>query len=97
METYIDDFQKSLYISVIQNLAFHLPRVCILGTHHCGNTCDEAFKNCRWFKYLLCNRYFSEREVIIFAHQIQYECYGIKVSVSIEGIALEQFSTTAQP
>ena len=38
METSIDDFHTSLYITEIQNLAFHLPHVHILGTNHCGNT-----------------------------------------------------------
>ena len=36
METKIYDFHTSFYISDIQNLAFHLTHVRILGTNHCG-------------------------------------------------------------
>ena len=47
METPIADFHTSFYIPEIQNLAFHLPRVHILGTNHCGNTRRESFKRHR--------------------------------------------------
>ena len=43
-ETTISDFHKSLYILAIQNLAFHLPHVHILGTNHCGEMRRTAFK-----------------------------------------------------
>ena len=41
---------------------------------------------------MLCFRDYTERVVASFAHQIQYEYYGGNRSVSIEGIALENFS-----
>ena len=44
MATSIADFHTSFYIPAIQNLAFHLPHVRILGTNHCGNTRREASK-----------------------------------------------------
>ena len=43
METSIADIHKSLYIPEIQNLAFHLPQVRILGNNYCDNTRREAF------------------------------------------------------
>ena len=36
MEKTIPDFHTSLYIPAIQNSAFHLPHVRIIGTNHCG-------------------------------------------------------------
>ena len=44
MESSIVDFHQDLYIPAIQKLAFHLPHVHIIGTHHCGNMRREAFK-----------------------------------------------------
>ena len=44
MEISISCFHTSFYIPEIQRLAFHLPYVRILVTHHCGNTRCEAFK-----------------------------------------------------
>ena len=44
VETSIADFHTSVYIPEIENLAFHLPRVRVLGTRHCVNTHREAFK-----------------------------------------------------
>ena len=46
IEIYINQFNTSLYSPEIKNLYFHLPRVLILGTHHCVNTCCESFKRC---------------------------------------------------
>ena len=43
METSIADIHTSLYIPEIQNLAFHLPQVRILGNNYCDNTRREAF------------------------------------------------------
>ena len=41
---------------------------------------------------MLCSRYYAEMLVESFAHQIQSEYYGGNISVSIEGIALENVS-----
>ena len=41
---------------------------------------------------MLCCRYYSERIVSSFDHQIQSEYYGVDRSVSIEGISMEHFS-----
>ena len=45
---------------------------------------------------MLCRRDYSERDVASFTNQIQSEYYGGNRSVSIEGIALEHFSTLPQ-
>ena len=92
METYIDYFQTSFYIPAIQKLEFHLLHVQILGTHRCKNTGSETFTHHRLFQYLLCCCDYAERVVASFAHHTQYKLYGGNLYVSIEGIALEQFS-----
>ena len=46
METTISNFHTSFYILEIQKLAFHIPHVQILGTNHCGDSHQTAFK-CR--------------------------------------------------
>ena len=38
METTISDLRTSFYISEIQKLAFHIPRVQTLGTNNCGDS-----------------------------------------------------------
>ena len=55
-----------------------------------------AFKRRELFQYFLCRRDYSERVVEIFANQIQSEYYGVNISVSIDGIALEHFSAVPQ-
>ena len=70
-ETTISNFHASYYIPAIQNLAFHLPHVRIVGTNHCGEMRRTAFKPHELFQYVLCRRDYSEREVASFAHQIQ--------------------------
>ena len=88
--TQVFTFQK------LKKLAFCLPHVCILGTHHCGNTGHEAFKFCAYFWYVLFCSDYVECVVTIFAHQILSEYYRGNISVSIEGIALENFSVSTQ-
>ena len=51
-----------------------------------------AFKQRESFQDVLCCRYYAERVVASFANQVQSEYYGGNRSVSIEGIALENFS-----
>ena len=73
METKIYDFYTSFYITAIQNLAFHLPHVRILGTNHCGAMQHTSFKRRELFQDFLCRRDYSERVVASFYHQIQSE------------------------
>ena len=77
-------------------MAFHLPHVCILGTNHCGEFQRTAFKRRELFKDVICCHDYVERVVASFANQIQSECYGGNISVSIEGIALEHFCAAPQ-
>ena len=93
MEMSIDDFQTSFYITEIQNIAFYLLHVCIIGTNLCGNTLRKAFK-CRSAKqYVLYRRYYAEILVASFAHQIQSVYYAGNIYFSIKGISLEYFSS----
>ena len=96
METTIYDFYTSFYIPAIQKLAFHLPHVHILGTNHCGEMRCTAFKRHELFQDVICLRYYAERVVAIFVNQIQSEYYGGNRYVSMEGIALENFSAAPQ-
>ena len=93
METTIFGFHTSLYIPAIQKLAFHVPHVRILGTNHCGSMRRTAFKRRELFQDVLCCCNYTERVVAIFSCQIQSEYYGVNISVSIEVILLEHFST----
>ena len=70
-----------------------IPHVRILGTNYCGEMRRTAFKQGELFQDVLCRRDYYERVVASFAHQIQSEYYGGNISVSIEGISLEHFST----
>ena len=96
IKTKIYDFHTSLYIPAIQKLAFHLSHVHILVTNHCGEMQHTAFKWCELFQYVLCHCDYAERLVAIFSHQIQPEYYGGNISVSIEGISFEHFSSLPQ-
>ena len=96
METTISDFHTSFYIPAIQNLAFHLPHVRILGTNHCGELRRTDFKRSELFQDVLCCRDYTERVVSSFANQIQPEYFGGNRSVYIEGIALKDFSAAPQ-
>ena len=91
METTISDFHTSFYIPAIQNLAFHLPHVRILGKNHCGELRRTAFKQHELFQDVLCRRDYSERVVASFANKIQSGYYGGNRYVSIEGIVLGFF------
>ena len=71
MEKTISGFHTSFYIPAIQQLSFHLPYVSILGTNHCGSMRRTAFKKHELFQDVLCCRDYADREVEIFAHQIQ--------------------------
>ena len=44
MESSIAYFYQDLYIPSIKKLGFLLTHVRIIGTHHCGNTRQEAFQ-----------------------------------------------------
>ena len=86
METKISGFHTSFYIPAIQNLAFHLPHVRILGTNYCGEIRRTAFKRRELFQDVLFRRDYAEREVANLANQIQPEYYGGNISVSIERV-----------
>ena len=59
METYIADLHTSLYFPEIQNIAFKLPHVCILGNNHCRNTRRESFKHSSTTQDVMCCCYYS--------------------------------------
>ena len=96
MESSIVEFHQDIYIPAIQKLAFHLPHVRIIGAHHCVNTRQEALKRHSDFQDVLRHCDYAELIVARFSHQIKSEYYGGNMSVSIECITLEQFSTTYQ-
>ena len=96
METTISEFHIIYYIPAIQKLAFHLPHVRILGTNHCGKMRRTAFKQSELFQDVLCRHDYAEKVVERFANKIQPEYYGGNISVSIESIALENFSAVPQ-
>ena len=96
METTISDFHTSFYIPDIPKLASHIPHVRILSTNYCGEMQSTAFKRHELFHDFPCRRDYAERVVASFSNQIQSEYYGGNRSVSIEGIALENFSTAPQ-
>ena len=96
METTISDFHTIFYIPAIPKLAFHLQHVRILGTNNCGELQRTAFKQCELFQDVMCRRDYADRVVASFSNQIQSEYYSGNISVSIEGIALEHFSTAPQ-
>ena len=93
METKISNFHISFYIPEIQKMMFHNPYVQIMGTSHCGDSFRTTFKLRESFQYVLFCHVYAERVVASFPHQIQSEYYSVSISVSIEGIALEHFST----
>ena len=68
METTISGFYTSFYIPAIQKLAFHLPHVRILGTNHCGELRQTAFKRRELFQDVICRRAYVERVVASFAN-----------------------------
>ena len=70
--------------------------MCIIGTNQCGELRRTSFKRRELFQDVLCRRDYAEKVVAIFSNQIQSEYYGGNRSVSIEGIALENFSAAPQ-
>ena len=72
---------------------FCLPQVCILGTNNCGEIWHTAFKRRELFQDIICHCDYAEKVVARFSNQIQSEYYGGNISVSIECIVLEHFST----
>ena len=96
MDTTASNFHTSFYIPLIHHLVFHIPHVQILGTNHCGDSFQTAFKRCESFQDVLSRRYYDELVVASFAHKIQPEYYSGNRSVYIEGISLEHFSALPQ-
>ena len=68
MESSSVEFHQYLYINAIQKLVFFLPHVHIIGTHHCNNSRQEAFKCRSDFQDVLFRHYYSERVVSRFAY-----------------------------
>ena len=52
-------------------MAFNLPHVRIIGTHHCSKSRRELFKLRRDLRDVLCLRNYAERVVSSFSHQIK--------------------------
>ena len=71
METTISNFHTFFYIPEIQKLVFQIPHVQILGTNHCGDSCQTAFKHRESFQDMLFLSDYDERAVASFAHQIK--------------------------
>ena len=71
METTISNFHTSFYIPEIHKLEFHIAYVQIIGTNHCGESRQTAFKCRESFQDVLCRRDYAERVVASFANQIQ--------------------------
>ena len=71
MEETIYNFHTSIYIPLIQKLAFQIPHVQILGTNHCGDYRRTVFKYHKSSQDVLCHRDYSERVVASFLHQIK--------------------------
>ena len=69
-ETTISNYHTSFYITEIQKLAFHIKKLKILVTTHCGDTRRTVFKRHELFQDVLCHRDYAERVVFIFAHKI---------------------------
>ena len=63
-----------------------------MGTNHCGEYCQTAFKYRKSFQDVLCLLDYADRLVASFPHKIQSGYYGGNRSVFIEGITLEHFS-----
>ena len=83
MDTTLYNFYTGFYIPEIQMLEFHIPHVQILGTNHCGDSCQTVFKRRKTFQDVLCCRDYSERVVDSFSNQIQSAYYGRNIFVSI--------------
>ena len=71
METTISEFHIRYYIPDIQKLAFHLPRMRILGKNHCGEMRRTAFKQRELFQDVLCRCDYAKNLVSRFSNQIQ--------------------------
>ena len=97
VETPIYDFYTSLCKPSIKQLSIHVPHSHIIGTYHCGNTRSEAFNHSGFSQDVLCCWSYAEILVVGVSQQIQSKYYGGNRSVSIEGIALDQFSDSKQP
>ena len=91
-ETKITYFHTTFYITAIQKLEFHLTQVHIIGKNNCGKMWRTAFKRRELFQDVPRRRDYAEGVVEKFVHQIQSEYYGGNISVSIEGISLENFN-----
>ena len=92
MEKTISNFYTSFYFPEIQKLAFHIPHVQIMGTSHCGDSHKKPFKLSESFQDVLCRHEYDDNLVSSISNQILSEYYSGNISLSIEVIALENFS-----
>ena len=96
LENLISEFHDKYYTPAIQKLGFHFPHVIILGTHNCSKERRETLKRMIKQHDILCQSDYAERILSSFDHQIQSEYSDGNRSVSIEGIALENFGDSNQ-
>ena len=71
---------------------FHNTHVQILGSNHCGDSGQTAFKCRKSLQDVICRCNYYERVVAIFSHLIKSEYYSVNISMSVQGIAIEHFS-----
>ena len=86
METNISNFHTSFYIPAIQNWAFHIPHIQILGTNHCGEFRQTTFKHRETFQDVLCRCDYAERVVAGFSTE-----YNQNIMVEIYPCLLRVF------
>ena len=71
VETYITELHEKFYIPATKKLAFNLPHVRILGTHHCGKDICEEFNHWEELNDVFFWRDYAEWVVYIFSCQLQ--------------------------
>ena len=64
------EFHQKFYWPEIHQLALNFPQVHILGTDHCGHTCQREFKCHESYHNVLFHQYYAEHVGASFAHQI---------------------------
>ena len=94
-ETSINEFHANYYSTAIAKLAFHLPHVQILGTNEVGNTRRQALHSRASKQDCSCKRDYAERFSDVTAIQVHSQHWGGNRTLSMEGVALEYFPSTA--
>ena len=70
METKNSNSRTIFYITEIWILAFHFPRVQILGKSYCGNSLQTMFKRRESFQDVLFHHDYPDGLVASFSHRI---------------------------